>query len=92
MKTGLKLGPALKINMETSTNEETDQVKGREDKDKDADGRKTRSNSLTKTESANNAPEDENLKEGTKESAKPETVENPKSKKVKKVNSILSMD
>ena len=34
MKTGSKLGPALEINMEISTNEETDQVKGRKDKNK----------------------------------------------------------
>ena len=56
MKTGSKLGPALEINMEISTNEETDQVKGREEKNKNDDERKTRSDSLTKTESAIDAP------------------------------------
>ena len=46
----------------------------------DENERKTGPDLLTRTETANDAHEDENLKEGTKESAKPESGENPEIK------------
>ena len=91
-KTDLKLVPALKSNTEVGTNnredgaiqvkenEETDRVKGRKDKNKDVDERETGSDSSARAEPANDVLKNDNLKEGTKESAKPEPGENPEIK------------
>ena len=71
MKDGSELGPASEINMEIGTDKETDQVRRKEEKNKDVDEMETRSNS---SESVNDAPDDENFKGGTEKSTKSESV------------------
>ena len=61
----------------TSSDELTPDVLERQGNNKVDDERKAGRESLTRTELANDAPEDENLKECTKEFAKPESGENP---------------
>ena len=92
IKTGSKLAPALEINMGSSTNEKTDQVEGKEEKNKDDGERKTRSNSLSKTESANDALEDENPKKVLKSLQNLNQLRIRRLKKVEKVSSTPSMD
>ena len=70
-KNGSELGPASEINMDISTDKETDRVRRKEEKNKDIDEKETRSNS---SESVNDAPDDENFKGGTEKSTKLESV------------------
>ena len=57
-------------------NKETDQVKGRKEKNKAEDERKTGLDSLARVEPANDVLEDNNFKDGTRASAKPKSDKN----------------
>ena len=74
--------------MEIGTDKETDRVKVKE-KSKDTDKKEARSNS---SKSINDAPDDENVKGGNESLQNQNQSDIQRSKEVKEVSTMLSMD